>query len=421
VSHRLLAATLVPETRFGRRLAAAALVDALGTALFLTVSAVYLTRMVGLSATQVGLGISAAALVGLLTSVPLGVLGDRIGPGRLYVALQVGRAAGFAAYPLVGHRLVDHSSVGAFPQFLAVAATIEICDAALPALAQAVVGLGVDDDQRVTTLAKVRAVRNLGFGLGAAAATGALAAGTRGAFVTLLLLTATAAVGSALLLRRAGITALRTPAPPTGTLAAAPAQLPRLVGDGGYLAAALLNGVLSVHMTLLFVGLPLWLTGHTRVPTPMIGALVVLNTVLAVTLQARFSAAAQGLAGAVGCLGRAGFALAGCAVLAGLTATTAVVPVAATLAVLAVILLSLGELWQSAGGWELSYLLAPPERRTTYLATFQLGTAVQLTAGPALLVALVLPHTFGWLGLAAVTSAAGLLFRALPASRSRQS
>jgi len=146
----------------------------------------------------------------------------------------------------------------------------------------------------------------------------------------------------------------------------------------------------------------------TNLRTLTIGALVVLNTVLAVTLQARFSAAAQGLAGAVGCLGRAGFALAGCAVLAGLTATTAVVPVAATLAVLAVILLSLGELWQSAGGWELSYLLAPPERRTTYLATFQLGTAVQLTAGPALLVGAGLVAGFGSVWGSGCTSGHGV-------------
>jgi dipeptide/tripeptide permease len=87
-------------------------------------------------------------------------------------------------------------------------------------------------------------------------------------------------------------------------------------------------------------------------------------------------------------------------------------PVAAVLlAVLAVILLTCGELWQSAGGWAISYALAPPERQAQYLATFQLGTSIQVIAAPVIVVGLVFPHSFGWLGLALVTATAGLLVR----------
>jgi dipeptide/tripeptide permease len=107
----------------------------------------------------------------------------------------------------------------------------------------------------------------------------------------------------------------------------------------------------------------------------------------------------------------AGLALAGFALVAYLTGRVQPVAAAALLAVLAVVLLTCGELWQSAGGWAISYELAPPERQAQYLATFQLGTAVQVMAAPAIMVGLVFPHPFGWLGLALVTAAAGLLVR----------
>jgi MFS family permease len=390
---RLVGAALVPRGTLGRRLALAALIDSLGTGMFLTGSAVYVTRVVGLSPAEVGVGLSVAGLAGLVGSVPLGVLGDRCGPGRVYLALQLWRALAYAAYPLVG----------GFGGFVVVATAIEIGDAALPAVAQAVVGLAVGDEERVTALAKVRAVRNLGFGLGACAATGVLAIGSPPAFLAMVLVNAATILAGALLLHRARIGALR-PA----------AGVPRRfepVRDGSYLATALLNGVLSIHMSLLFVGLPLWLADYTSVPVALIGVLVVINTVMAVALQARFSKRARRLAGAVECMVRAGLALAAFAVVAYLMGQVQAAGAAALLAVLAVVLLTCGELWQSAGGWAISYELAPPERQAQYLATFQLGTAVQVMAAPAIVVSVVLPHALAWLGLAAVTAAAGLLVR----------
>jgi hypothetical protein len=165
------------------------------------------------------------------------------------------------------------------------------------------------------------------------------------------------------------------------------------------------------HVPCFFVGLPLWLADHTRVPVPLIGVLVVINTVMAVALQARFAERAGRLAGAVDCMVRAGLALAGFAAVAYLMGRVQAVAAAALLAVLAVVLLTCSELWQAAGGWAISYELAPRERQAQYLATFQLGTAVQAMAAAAIVVGLVLPHSFGWLGLALVTAVAGLLVR----------
>jgi MFS family permease len=389
----LLGGSLVPGSRVARRLALAALVDSFGTGMFLTGSAVYFTRIIGLSATQVGIGLSVAGLVGLLLSVPLGVLGDRFGPGRVYLALQLWRGLGYAAYLLVS----------GFPGFVVTATAIEIGDAAVPAIFQAMVSLAVPDGERMATLAKVRAVRNLGFALGAVLATGVLALGSRPAFLGLVLANAVAVLLGAVLLRYGtGIALLRS---------GAVARKFELAKDRYYLAAAVLNGVLSIHMSLLFVGLPLWLSTHTRVPVVLIGVLVAINTVMAVTLQAPFAVRAAGLSGAVDCMIWAGFALAGFGVAAYLMGQVRAVAVAALLAVAAVILLTCGELWQSAGGWAISYELAPPGRQTRYLATFQLGTALQVTVGPAAVVGLVFAHAAGWLGFALVVAAAGLLVR----------
>jgi MFS family permease len=388
----LASASLVPTSRVGRRLALAALVDSFGTGMFLTGSAVYFTRVIGLSPGQVGIGLSVAGLAGLVLSVPLGILGDRIGPGRLYVEFQVWRGVWYAAYALVS----------GFTGFLVTATAIEIADAALPAISQAVVGMAVPDEERMATLARVRAVRNVGFGLGAVVATGVLALGSRQAFLALVVVNAVAVLlGGALLRFGTDISALRT--------ATVAVRKFGLVTDRRYLGAALLSGILSIHMSLLFTGLPLWISSHTHVPVVLIGALVTINTVLAVTLQARFAVAAERLSGAMRTMVWAGLALAGFGVAAFLMSRISAVPVVALLAVMAVVLLTCGELWQSAGGWAISYELAPEHRRTEYLATFQLGTALQVSAGPVIVVSLVFPYTAGWLVFALIVAVAGFL------------
>src|SRR5262249_22024853 len=77
---------------------------------------------------------------------------------------------------------------------------------------------------------------------------------------------------------------------------------------------------------------------------------------------------------------------------------------------LATVLMSLGEIWQAAGAWELSYRYADPEREVQYLAVFSLGVAAQNIYGPALVTVVVIgAGTAGWLGLAGVFVGGALL------------
>ena len=78
------------------------------------------------------------------------------------------------------------------------------------------------------------------------------------------------------------------------------------------------------------------------------------------------------------------------------------------LAIAATALLTFGELWQSAGGWTISYELAKPDRRAQYLSTFQLGTALQSIVAPILVTKVILPNAFGWPVFAGCAALAGL-------------
>jgi hypothetical protein len=62
-----------------RVMAAATLVNTFGNGALLTTFALYFTQVVGLRPTQVGLALSAGALVGLLVQVPAGHVADPSG------------------------------------------------------------------------------------------------------------------------------------------------------------------------------------------------------------------------------------------------------------------------------------------------------------------------------------------------------
>jgi MFS family permease len=78
--------------------------------------------------------------------------------------------------------------------------------------------------------------------------------------------------------------------------------------------------------------------------------------------------------------------------------------------VVATVLLTFGELWHFAGRLSVSYALAPKDRQGEYLSVFWLGSAAALMVGPALITVGVVDNgPYGWLALAGVFLAAGLL------------
>lgn len=388
----------VPPDSTTRRLGLAGLVDSVGTGLFLAGGTVFLARQVGLSSAQIGLGFGIAAVVGLGTLVPGGHLIDRFGAGRVFPVLQWYRAVAFAAYPFVS----------GFRSFLLVACLIAASESIFVPAIQAMVGTAVDSTKRVRTMAYLRSVNNVGYALGGALATLVLIGDSRLLFDLLLWADAASFAVSAVLLHSL---ARRTAgSPSSGGQKAARAEQPRRSPawrNVSFVAAAMLNGVLCLHITMLSVGIPLWIVRHTGGLEGMIGPLLVLNTVLAVTLQVRLSRPAEQRAGPARVYRWAGLALAGSCLSLAVSGFSSRAGVAAIPLVVAVCLLTLGEIWQAAGQWGGAYAVAPEQQRGSYLAVYSVGVNVQRVAGPPLVAAVLVAGSAGWLGLGAVFVLAG--------------
>jgi MFS family permease len=371
------------------------LIDSTGTGLFIAGAAVFYTRGAGLSIAEVGIGLTVAGLCGLVALTPLGMLADRIGPRPAAVLLHFWRAAGFFAYAFVDD----------FATFLIVACLVGIPARAVDPVNQMYVDRHIGKELRTRVMAAFRVVANVGFTLGALLATLIIAIGTRPAFLAIVIGDALTFVLAGILLAKVPLTADYTPTRRTVR------GWPTSLRQGRFLAVAALHSVFVLHIPLLSIGIPLWATQHTTAPPLIIGPLIVLNTILVILLQVRFSRGTETREGGVRALRLASLSLAGCAAVVAFASETGT---AATVVLLVagMVLLTFGELFQVAGGVSVSYDLAPRDRQGEYLAVFSLGTAAMYMVGPLLVtIGVVERGTFAWLGLAAVFLVAGFFIR----------
>lgn len=392
-----------------RRLMGVVFAYATGSGLYTAGAVVYFTQKVGLSAVQTGTGLSIAAALGLAGVLPVGWLAQRFGTWRVLVALNLWRAAALACFPLV------HS----FPAFLVAVCLLGVPDQAFYPLVQHFVELLVFPDQRVMTMGKIRSVANIGFTVGAPLAGIAAGIGTATAYNGMILADVLAYLGVAGFLLGFRGPLRERPRDADG----APSGGRRLsfepLRNRRYRSYAALNGVLTLHTSILAVGLPLWVVLHSRVPKYWIGPLLMLNTLLVVVFQVAVNARASSVPAALRLMRWAGLAMAGCCALLAGVSHLGTIPALALLAG-AVVLLTGAEMAQTAGGFRLAYDLAPEEGRQQWLATFWLGVSAQYVVGPVLLGDVVVAHgAAGWalLGAAfAVFGAAAALPNRAPAT-----
>ncbi|MEU4638468.1 MFS transporter [Micromonospora chalcea] len=406
-----------------RTLAYATLVNTVGAGLWLAGGALYLTRDVGLSATSVGAGLTVAGLVGLTASVPLGALADRSDPRTLRAVLQVGQAVAALAYLLVG----------SFPAFLAVAVPEALLATGNLAVRAALVAAVGGPDGRVHAFATLRAVANLGITVGTALAGIALAVDTHRAYQVLVVgNAATYLLSAALLLRlppqpaadARRATAAR-PAPDAETTPGAmttgggtrrgPGARRRggPLRDGRFLAVSGASAVLSTHVTVLVLVVPLWTVDRAGAPPPVVSAVLLANTVLTVLLAVRLSRGAERAAPAARKLRRAGLVLAAATPLYAVTGVLPVLP-AVVLLLVATAVWTVGDLWHGAAGAGLAYDLAPPGAIGAYQGADGLLAGLAQALGRGLLTLLVLGGgPVGWLVLGGIFAAAGLAAPAL--------
>ncbi|MET0491648.1 MAG: MFS transporter [Actinoplanes sp.] len=385
------AMSVLPEPGPIRTLALATLVNTIGSGLWMASSALFLTRSVGLSVAQTGLALTLVALVSLVVSTPVGYLADRLGPRGVAIGALV-------AFGLCEAALLQvHSMAG----FLLVATPMAVLDSAQRASRGAIIGGAVAPERRVYTRAYLRSVTNVGITVGAAVAGIGLTVDTRTAYLSLIVADAvTYLLAGAVLTRLAPIAPV--PRAESG---------PRLTAlrDRPFLVFIVLDGLLATNFGLLEVALPLWIAGRTDAPHWMISVVFVVNTVTVVLFQVRAARGTETLAGAARTSRRAGFALLTACLITALTAGTHRFATMALLVAAAVAHVA-GEMWYSAGGWAISFDLAPENAHGQYQGTYSMGQHFGQMIAPAVITALVLGWgTPGWVVLGGAFALVGCL------------
>ncbi|MFG2071673.1 MFS transporter [Nonomuraea maritima] len=366
-----------------RTLAHAQLASSVGDGIYLVTSAFYFARIVGLSPTEIGLGLTLGWAVGSVAGVPLGRLADRRGPRGVAVLLALATATAVACFLVVR----------SFPLFVVATCLYGTAQTGLSAARQALLAALVEPSERTVVRAVLQATLNGGLAVGAALGGLALHLDTREGYLALLAFDALTFVAAALVL-------LRLPAvPPTQ---ASPTSRWGVLKDRPYALVTMINAVMMFYMPLLSLIVPLWIATRTDAPSWMVSALLFINTVGVLLFQVRVARRVKGLRDASVAVRLAGLVMfAACAVFA--------MSSSAWLWLIAGVLLQVAaEMLLASGAWEISFTLAPDDRQGEYQAFFGTGTAVARMLGPAVLTTVVIGGgTPGWLLLGAVFVAAG--------------
>ncbi|WP_328647463.1 MFS transporter [Amycolatopsis sp. NBC_00348] len=395
---RRLYDSYAPRTRAGRLLACAAAGDSTGSGLFLALAPVFVVTYLGVDPVRIGVVLGAANLLGLASPVLAGALADRFGADRVWSVLLLARAIGYSGFVFVS----------SFSAYAVLTCAVCVLDRAAPAVQQAFVVQVEAADERTRSMAVLRTVRNAGMSLGLLGSGVMIAMGAEWSFRLGFAVNALSYVGLLVVVRVLGRD-LPRPAPSAG-----PTQRSKV--DGRYVLMSIGNAVLSLHDSVLFTLIPLWLVTRTQAPPALIGPLLASNTVLTVLLQVPLSRWCAGPAAARRTVVRALAPLAGSCLLF-LAAEPAGPAGAIGLAVAAVMVLTVGENMHSAAAFELSHRLAPDRAMGAYLGVFNVGNAAQLSFGPPFMTAVVLRGPLGWASLAVAFAVGGVLMVAGGRSR----
>ncbi|WP_405059771.1 MFS transporter [Kribbella sp. NBC_01505] len=364
----------LPPAGAPRDLAMAQLANAVGDGAFVVTSALFFTRVVGLSEAQVGLGLTIAWLIGFVTGVPLGNLADRKGPRMVAILLALSTAASVSAFLFVR----------SFPLFLVAAIAYACSQTGLTAARQALLAGLIAPAERTRIRAFLQATVNGGLAVGALLGGIALRFDTEAAYLTVFAVDAVSFLIAAALIRRVPSVAVTVRVHGEPRLA--------VLRDRPYAVLALLNSIMLLFMPLISLIGPLWIVTRTDAPSWAVASLMIVNTIGVMVFQVRVARKVRDLRTATRSIRYAGIAmLAACGVFA-ITALKLSPAAAAGVLVLAAALLTLGEMKLASGAWEISFGLAPADKQGQYQGFFGTGPAIARMLGPALLTTVVL----GW-------------------------
>jgi MFS family permease len=367
---------------------------ALGEGTFMAGSAVFFTQVVGLTAAQVGLGLTIAGVAAFVAAYPMGMLVDRIGPKRCWAISSVGQASMFAVWPFI------HS----FGQYVAMAVVMEVIGA-LGGTAHGAYTIDVlPPGERVKSRAYMYSALNVGFTLGS------LVGGIALAFESITLLTAVPWFTAAVFMFNAYNIATRLPKAPHD-LKTADERKVKIPGPGpmrnvGWLATELFAGMLWTNQVILNLVIPLWLVEKTDAPWVVLAFLFGTNTVMCIFLP---MAAARGVKDTRTALRAIRvstvFFVLSCVVTLSTHESAGWVTI--TLFFVGHITLTGAELFLSAASWTFEAELMDPRRRGEYQGASELsGTLGRVWAPGAFSFLAMNWGATGWLVIAAIITAA---------------
>ncbi|GLY30936.1 MFS transporter [Kineosporia sp. NBRC 101731] len=384
---------LLPDKGAPRLLAVATLVNMTGYGIYLTAGVLYFTRIVDLSAGQIGAGLSAAGAVALLSGIPAGHLADRLGARSVYTATLLIGAVAMAGLCVAND----------FWSFLIFVSLGSIAQTAGPAARSPLIQ-EYGGDRPAKFRGYLRSVTNLGIAAGALFAGWGVAVDTDNAYVLLI-------AGSALSYAACAAIVLFLPRVAPRPSGAGPRWI--ALRDRPYLVLTVLDGLMAVQYRVLTAAVPLWLVSRTDTPHWTVSAVMLVNTAIVVLFQVRVGSGVDTPGAGANAFRKAGFAFfiscAAISLMAGAATWLAML-----LLLTAVVVHTIGEIWHSAGGFELSFTLAPAHAVGQYQGLFGMGLGLGVSIGPALLIALCIQWGRpGWWVVGALFAVTGL---AVPAT-----
>ncbi|MEY4276665.1 MAG: hypothetical protein RIS26_1128 [Actinomycetota bacterium] len=371
------------------------LISRVGNGLFMTIEVIYFSHILKFDPQDIAFAIGAGGAASLLMSVPSGIIADRFGAKRTMFAAHM-----LEAFLLFGFIFIDN-----IPQLILINVLISIAGTTGHNASGVIIANMGETEDRVHIRAAQRAMANMGIGLGTVLAGIALWLDTRIAYQQAIFL-------DLLLFLAAAIYIYKLPPTPATLRKGDPISLVALK-DWRFLAATVLNGIVSLHFVVQGVAVPLWILHETKVPTWWVSVLFVINTVLVTLLQIRFSRGATDLVSSVKKfrLGTA-YLMACCVIyaLAGGVETW----VAITALVIGMVVHTIGELYTAAGSWSIGFELAVEEHMGQYQGVYSLGWGFGGTFGPAYVTFFVLGFgLLGWTFIGAVFLLSGIVMHVL--------
>jgi MFS family permease len=364
-----------------RLLAWQALTTSVGYFLALAIMVLYLVGPAGLSPTEAAVTLAVGAGGSLVLTIPVGRLVRHLGARRFILLSLYTRAALLALLPAVQ----PHWAIAA------VVVAIGIAETAAFGIYQIIIVQIVGEEARSQTVAVRRTLCNIGFALAAGLTALVVGFGTRPAYTLAFLGSAIALVVSAGFvhaLPRRGEAVTDTHESPRG-----------VASDPRYLVLILAAAITATSVSLLTVGVPIWVLYHTTASHSFVGLLMAVNAMLVIVFQVRVAVGATHLPGARRLVTTAGI-LFGTAMVAFAFSDRATGPSVMLILLVATVLASFAEMCDSAAWWTISYELAPASRRGEYLAAFDAINPLASMVGPPLMIFVVTHGALGWLGYA---------------------